>query len=251
MTSVMPGKRKKRSNVGHWREIDRARLLVRRILASQEEQRREISRELHDNIAQVLVAATSRLELAKRRAPSPMLRRELSKVTAELEEMLDSVGKLARQLRPGAIGTLGLTNALTKHAEAFAKRVRLSLDVDIAAPSAGLLDGEQSTNLFRIAQEALANIEHHSKATKASLKLHDGDGHLRLEISDNGRSFTPGHEDEAQADGHLGFTGMRERAAVLDGHLEVEAIPGNGTTIRAIIPLPGHNGNHSKKHHKL
>lgn len=247
MTPATSDQRKQRSNVGAWREIERARQLARSALASQERQRRLISRELHDNIAQVLVVATTHLEMAKRRARTPDLRRALSRVRTELDQTLDTVGDLARRLRVKTVDSDGLAVALAKHAQTFGRRARVALEVDIAAPSAGLLDGEQATNLFRIAQEALQNVEKHAEATEASLRLHDGDGTIRLEISDNGKSFAPGRAKRAEEDGHLGFTGMRERAAMLGGHLEVDAVPGNGTTVRAVIPLPTTNGKTTRK----
>lgn len=218
--------------------INRVKQLARHVLKSQEEQRRAISRELHDHITQVLVAAIHRLGTVEASVGNSALCGAISEVRADLDEMLDRVGVLARRLRPGAVECLGLIPALEKHAASFAEHARLSLAVEMSAPSAAHLDGERSIHLFRIAEEALANIEKHAGASEVALRLFEAGGRLRLEVSDNGRSFAAARETEAQGAGRLGLLGMRERAAMLGGRLEIEAVQGKGTTICASIPVP-------------
>jgi signal transduction histidine kinase len=96
-----------------------------------------------------------------------------------------------------------------------------------------------ATNFFRIVQEALNNIEKHARATEARISLLEEDKLLRLAIADNGRSFHPDHATAAQKNGHLGLVSMRERAEMLGGTLEIHAEPGNGTTVRAAVPVRG------------
>ena len=159
----------------------------------------------------------------------------------ELEQTLDAVGALSRSLRPVLLDRENLAEALERHAVAFRERVRVTLHVDCHAPAADHLDGERATNLFRIAQEALHNIEKHAQATEAQLKLLEHDGNICLEIADNGRSFHPDHAHEARKNGRLGLVSMRERAEMLGGTLEIKADPGNGTIVKAAVPV---NGNH-------
>ena len=227
-------------------EVHALRRLARDLLKVQEEQRHALSRELHDNIAQCLSAATNRIALARTLArtstSSRKLQRELADVRGVLEQTLDAVGVLSRSLRPVLLDCEGLADAIERHASAFRDRVKMALHVECHAPSAHHLDGERATSLFRIAQEALNNIEKHAQATEARLKLLEHNGNICLEISDNGRSFHPDHAAEAGKNGHIGLASMRERAEMLGGTLEIKADPGNGTTVKAAVPVNGNSG---------
>ena len=217
-------------------DLPALRLLARELLRVQEEQRHALSRELHDNIAQLLSATTTRIALARRNVRSNALRKELAEVRKALETVLQEVGDLSRSLRPSLLDQVGLPAAIEKHAAAFRERVKLDLTVECDVPSADELDGDRATNLFRIVQEALHNIEKHARATAARIHLLEDDKLLRLEIADNGCSFHPDRANEAQKNGHLGLVSMRERAEMLGGTLEIHAEPGNGTTVRAAVP---------------
>ena len=218
-------------------DLPALRLLARELLRLQEEQRNALSRELHDNIAQLLSATTTRIALARRNVRSNALRKELADVRNALETVLQEVGVLSRSLRPSTIDQMGLAAAIEKHAAAFRDRAKLELHVHIEAPSAETLDGAAATNLFRIVQEALNNIEKHARATEARISLLEEDKLLRLEIADNGRSFSPTHAATAQKNGSLGLFSMRERAEMLGGTFEIEAQHGNGTRVRAHVPI--------------
>lgn len=220
------------------KQIKELHQFARKLLITRDEQQRFISRELHDNVAQVLAAVTTRLELAGEEDLPAVVKRELEAARGDLLKMLDEVSALSRQLRPGQVELLGLATALERHAEAFRHRIKFNLHVDCCAAASDLLTGEQSAHLFRIAQEALANIEKHAAATAASLKLLYDKGEVRLEVADNGRSFDAAQVNEAQNAGRLGLLGMRERAHMLGGTLCIEAVPGNGTKVVAIVPVP-------------
>ena len=213
------------------------RVLAHELLRLQEEQRHTLSRELHDNIAQLLTVTTNRIALARSEATSKKMRRELAEVKNVAEQALQAVSNLSRNLRPALIDQMGLAAAIEKHAAAFRDRVKLELHVHIEAPSAETLDGASATNLFRIVQEALHNIEKHARATEARISLLEEDKLLRLEIADNGRSFSPTHAATAQKNGSLGLVSMRERAEMLGGTFEIEAQHGNGTRVRAAVPM--------------
>ena len=229
-------------------EFSSLRMLAQELLRLHEEQRHALSRELHDNIAQCLSAATNRIALMRSSTHSKKLQRELAELRGELEQTLDAVGALSRSLRPLLLERENLTDALQRHASAFRERVRMTLHVECQAPAADHLDGELATNLLRIAQEALHNIEKHAEATEARLKLLEQDGKICLEIADNGRSFHPDHAIEARKNGRLGLVSMRERAEMLGGKLEIHAQPGNGTVVKAAVPVNGNHGPHKHRH---
>lgn len=218
-------------------DLPALRLLARELLRLQEEQRHALSRELHDNIAQLLSATTNRLALARRIAGSKTLRKELAGVREMLETVLREIAELSHRLRPALLDHVGFAAALEKHAAAFRERVPLDLTVDCRLPAADRLDSERATNLFRIAQEALHNIEKHARATEARIVLLERRGNICLEIADNGCSFHPERATEAQRNGHLGLVGMRERAEMLGGMLEIDAQSGHGTVVRVSVPV--------------
>lgn len=223
-------------NAPNGTEASTLRLLAHELLRLQEEQRHTLSRELHDNVAQLLAATTNRIALVRNEAISKKLRRELAEAKGAAEQALQAVRELSLNLRPAMIDQTGLAAAIEKHAAAFRDRVKLDLHVHIEAPAAETLDGAAATNLFRIAQEALNNVEKHARATAAGLKLLERDGNICLEITDNGDSFHPERAVAAQKNGHLGLVNMRERAEMLGGSFEIHAQPGNGTTVRTTVP---------------
>ena len=219
---------------GHLREVE---ALAQNLIQAGERQQQTISRELHDNIAQVLAAASNRITLAKDEKIPAWLRQELLDLRDQLEGALQDVRTLARDLRPALLDHFGFAAALEKQADGFRQRSRITLDIRIEPDAVNFLHCENLTHLFRLAQEALQNIEEHSAATRAWFTLLQQDGALHLKISDDGRAFTPERVAEAQNDGHLGLLGIRERAELLGGLLLLEAVPGQGTTIHVKIPV--------------
>ena len=223
-------------------QVQELELLAKNLLQSQEAQQQSISRELHDNIAQVLSAITARISMAKDAAVSAWVRQELTDLREQLKAAIDDVRTLARDLRPPILDHNGFAAALEKHADAFRERTLMTLDLRIDPQAAGLLDCESLTHVFRLSQEALQNIEEHSQAKRAWLRIAQLDGHMHLEIGDNGNGFTEHRVKEAQRDGHLGLLGMRERAELLGGSFRLEAAPSQGTRIRVTVPRPGGDG---------
>jgi len=212
--------------------------LAQNLIKSGDQQQQGISRELHDNIAQILAAAVNRITLAKDEKIPAWLRQELLDLRDQLEGALHDILSLARDLRPALLDHFGFAAALEKHADAFRQRSRITLDVRIEPDAVHFLDYENLTHLFRLAQEALQNIEEHSAATRAWFTLTRDDGIMKLEIGDNGRAFTPERVTQAQRDGHLGLLGMRERAEILGGSLLLESVPDEGTIVRVEVPCP-------------
>lgn len=227
--------------------------LAHHLLELRQSEQQTISRELHDNIAQVLSAVTARLTLAEHEPIPAWLHQELHDLRDHIQGALADVRSLARELRPSLGDHNGFLGALEKHARAFRERTRIELELRLVPEAIHFLDRGELTHLFRLAQEALQNIEDHSGAQKAWVKICQNDGALHLEIGDDGCSFTPARVIEAQQDGHLGLLGMRERAELLGGEFRLEAAPDEGTVIRVTITQPGEKGRtkHSGDHDYL
>jgi signal transduction histidine kinase len=149
-----------------------------------------------------------------------------------LDETIQSVRKIATELRPGILDDLGLVAAVEWAAEEFQARTgtkcRVSLpDGDIA------MDPERATALFRIFQETLTNVARHANATEVNARLGKDNGDLFLEVHDNGQGID---EEELSAGRSLGIMGMRERALLLRGDFTIRGVPGKGTTVKVRIP---------------
>ena len=236
--TVLDRRRKKDFAAEAQSQIREFQALAQQLLEQREQEQQNLSRELHDNIAQILSAATTRISLAKDEPIPAWLRQELVDLRDQLKAALEDVRHLARDLRPSLLDHCGFAAALEKHAEAFRERTCMTLDLAVAPDAVSFLDHGDLTHLFRITQEALQNIEEHSGAKNAWINLHARDGTMLLEIGDDGCAFTPERVVEAQKDGHLGLLGMRERAELLGGEFVLEAIPGQGTVINITIPPP-------------
>jgi signal transduction histidine kinase len=219
-------------------QVSELETLVKQLLRSKEEQDQVLSRELHDNIAQVLNAATNRIALARDEKMPAWLRQELKELREHLQVALSDIRTLARDLRPALLDHFGFAAALKKHADDFRQRTRLTLDLDLQPEIVSFLDTNDLTHLFRLTQEALQNIEEHSRANRAWIRLQRNNGSIHLEIGDDGCSFTPERVTEAQGDGHLGLLSMRERAELLGGTFQLDGKPQRGTVIRVAIPSP-------------
>lgn len=213
--------------------------LLGRLVTAQEEERRSISRELHDRMGQQLAALmmglkTLGLESYGRRSALDTLR-QLEEMS---DELLREVQTLAWGLRPPALDDLGLETALSNYVEEWAERSRVPVDFHSAGFDGGRLPLTHETALYRIAQEALTNVAKHSGADRVSFILERRGDHVLAVVEDNGRGFDA--EAAMQAAGRsrrLGLLGMRERAALLGGTINVESATGAGTTLFVRIPF--------------
>ncbi len=207
---------------------------VTRIIAAQEEERKRIARELHDSTSQALTSLLIGLRSLADRHRSPDLRRQVDDLRGIVGQVLHDLHALARQLRPSVLDDLGLAAAIQRYVADC--RARSGLTIDLAMPDLNgeRLDPALETALYRIVQEALTNVIRHAHATTASIVIERRDGRLRAIIEDNGCGFDPA---ALRGDGDLGLNGIRERAALLNGHLIIESAPGNGTTLYVEFPL--------------
>ncbi len=208
---------------------ERLQSLSRRLLSVQEEERRALARELHDEIGQQLAALKLNLTALLRAAgPAPDPRRITDCI--EIADLtIERIRDTALNLRPSVLDDLGLTSALHWYARRQAQRAGCRIEVRAAVPP---LPGDFETSLFRIAQEAVNNAIRHGHAQNIDIALDMVEDATRLAIGDDGSGF-----DTAAHGGGMGLLGMRERAELLGGRLAVESHPGSGTRICAEIPL--------------
>lgn len=212
--------------------------LTQRVFDAQEEERGRVARELHDGISQILVGVRYALDNARRRLEKgdPKAAEPLGKGIASLGEAISEVRRISRDLRPGVLDDLGLGPAIKTLAEEFQLRTGIACYFEPVA-FRNRLDDEAKIALYRIAQEALTNVERHAKATRTEINLR---GHRRgatLSIRDNGQGIgrhAGSHESVASG---LGLRNMQERMEQLGGRLTIQASRGIGTNIEATVPL--------------
>jgi PAS domain S-box-containing protein len=213
---------------------EQLRNLAAHLLSVREEERARISREVHDELGQSLTAVKMDLAWLAVRLPQrngPMLKRIRS--TRQLaDSIIQSIRRISTELRP-AVLDLGLAAAVEWQVQEFQARsgvhctVRLLTREEVASNA--------STAMFRIFQETLTNVARHAKATRAEVVLQKQRDRLVLLIRDNGRGFDQADPSLSKS---LGLLGMRERAAILGGRVNISSAPGKGTTVTAWIPLP-------------
>jgi signal transduction histidine kinase len=213
--------------------------LLGRLVTAQEEERRRISRELHDRMGQQLAALMMGL---KTLGSESYGRRSALDTLRKLEEMSDELSRevhtLAWGLRPPALDDLGLETALYNYVEEWAERWRVPVDFHSAGFRGGRLPLTHETALYRIAQEALTNVAKHSGADRVSFILERRGDHVLAVIEDNGGGFDVEAALQPSAKGRrLGLLGMRERAALLGGTINVESAHGAGTTLFVRVPF--------------
>jgi len=214
------------------------RLLSRQLLSVQEEERKRISRELHDVVAQTLTGINVQLATLKAKPTlSPkVLARTITRTQQLVEQSVDIVHRFAGDLRPTVLDDLGLIPALHLLMKGFRQRtgIRVSLSASAAVEQ---VSGDKRIVLFRVAQEALANVARHAQASQAEVRIQKLDRAVCMKIKDNGRGFQEERVRRAKRRKRLGLLGMRERLEMVGGNIVIESVPGEGTTIQAQIPL--------------
>ena len=217
---------------------EQLRHLSHQLLSAQEEERKRISRELHDEIVQTLTGINVQLAGLKTDAKLGIkdLEKKITRTQRLVEESVQIVHQFARELRPSVLDDLGLIPALHSFVTAFAKRTRLRIHLRIFA-GIEQLDAAKRTVLFRVAQEALTNVARHAHATEVEMCLERKPRSVQMKIKDNGRSFQVEQTLDAKKNSRLGLLGMRERVEMVGGHFRVESVRGAGTTIDVQIPF--------------
>lgn len=217
--------------------------LLRRLVSSQELERRRIARDLHDQLGQRLTAL--RLKIASLKDTLPGAKDFLPRVQRlqEISEKLDAeVSFLAWELRPSALDDLGLTDAIGAFVNEWSKHYEIPADFYAANLGNERLNREAETHLYRISQEALNNIAKHANPSQVTAILERRGNNVILIIEDDGVGFDPVSERIPQESGKgLGLVGMRERAMLVGGNVEIESAPGKGTTIYVNVPFSDPN----------
>jgi signal transduction histidine kinase len=223
------------NNIRTWEHsLDQLRALAARLQTVREDERSRAAREIHDELGQVLTAIKLEFTALLQELPGdqePVSQRSQS-ILKLLDEAIQSIRRIATELRPGILDDLGLAAAVEWVAEEFQSRTGTKVHVSLPGTDIAI-DRERATALFRILQETLTNVARHANATEVSVRLAQEDGMLILEVRDNGKGI---REEELSANNSLGILGMRERAVLLGGELIISGVPGLGTTVRVQIP---------------
>jgi two-component system sensor histidine kinase UhpB len=229
-----------------------------RVLRAQEEERRRVALELHDQTGQSLTALALHAEVIAQRLAddtsdaATQARAQATRLAGLVQQTLVEVQTLSRQLRPSVLDDLGLAVALRWLAEDARERLKVDVQVEVRGDEeGGISDGvsarlseEVETALYRIAQESLTNAVRHGEARQVRVVLRQTATHVTLTLADNGHGFTPSTDDLSRPGGAawargrgLGLEGMRERARLLGGALTIRSRPGHGCLVRARVPL--------------
>jgi len=216
------------------------RFYVQQVTRSQEDERKRLARDLHDDVAPFLLLLTQRLDaIISNTKPkiSSSLKNKLEDLYTQATKALENLRRYAQDLRPGIIDDLGLLAALEWMAENLDKNYGIDTKVKVTGIERDLPD-EVQLLLFRIAQEALTNIRRHAEASEAWITLEFGDDKTVLTVKDNGKGFNlPPRIGDLANVRKLGILGMYERGRLLGGNLEVKSEPGKGTTIIMEAPV--------------
>jgi signal transduction histidine kinase len=216
------------------------RYYVQLITQAEEEERKRLARDLHDDISSSLLLLIRRLDSAipvgkARRTPS--YKATLEDLHRQAVEALEHVRRYVQDLRPRILDDLGLIASLEWMADDIQKHYPIRTSVSVTGRERPL-PAEVQLLLFRIAQEAISNVRRHAEATAVEISLDIGADAITMTVRDNGRGFeVPSRIEELASAGHLGIMGMAERAKLLNGSLEVRSSPGKGTEIVTGVPL--------------
>lgn len=221
------------------RRADQLSAVSRRLMTVQEEERVRIARELHDELGELLTAAKFELFPLLEDVALPESIARVQRVLALLDRTVESVRRIAYELRPPLLTEFGLASAIEVAVSAFQTRTGIECELSIRSPEA-LLDPERSTAVFRVVQEALTNVARHARATCVEIRLRQSPSEVLLEVRDNGRGITQAQLEDPRS---LGLLGMRERIAQFGGTIGIEGISGRGTIFTVHIPVQNTAGN--------
>ncbi len=214
----------------------RLRELSHQIIQVQEVERKRISRELHDVVAQSLVGINIHVSTLAREMKVELgsLQGRIASTQQVIEKAMDRVHQFAQELRPTSLDDIGLIPALQTSARTYMEQtgIRVSLKAFAGIEKAPEI---VRTAFYRIAQEALMNVAKHAKASAVEILIENSDGSISMEISDNGQGFELDEHQVWKKKGRLGLVGMRERAEMIVGDFSVSSAPGSPTTVRIVV----------------
>jgi signal transduction histidine kinase len=206
------------------------RQLSQRVVATQEEERKNLSRELHDHVAQVLTGL--RMELGRIERTTPSVSPAVAECKRLVDDMFGTVRNLALGLRPSMLDDFGLQAALEWHVRDFMRRYAIDVELRMEGEF-DTLPEKYRTCVYRIVQEAMTNCARHAQAKAIRVGSTTDGGQLRIWVTDDGRGLNP-----RQHPAGLGLRGIEERVKELQGNMTIDQEPSGGTTISVTIPLP-------------
>jgi two-component system sensor histidine kinase UhpB len=211
---------------------DERRRSGRLVLRAQEEERRRLARDLHDEVNQALTAILLRLQALSEDAPEP-LAPQIAALKTLVNQAMEELLRLARQLRPASLDDLGLIAAIEGQLARFSEQTGIQTALHSEGTPEAITE-DQQTVIYRVVQEALSNTAQHSAATYVDFELRVFPSHgVELRVRDNGKGFDAVNQAEG---GGIGLSGMAERARLVGGELTVTSSPGTGTRVRLYIP---------------
>jgi signal transduction histidine kinase len=217
-------------------ETSEVRHLLGRLVLVQEEERRRVARDVHDQLGQPMTALRMQMEvLGAKCASYPALMAEIGCTMQRAEELDGSIDFLTWELRPAALDRLGLSAALQDLVRAWSERFHTAGDYHACGTDGRSLPPDVAVNVYRIVQEALHNVQKHARATHVSVRFTVRGSTAAISVEDNGQGFTPGVEPTPQ-DG-LGLISMRERTRLIGGTIAIEAARGRGTSVVVTVPV--------------
>ena len=226
-----------RLEIAKCQKAERARhQLQQQLTSAEEDERRRISRELHDQVGQHLTAMMLDLKLLREHL-APAAQEKLQNLETNAEAMGREVHDLALRLRPTALDDLGLAKALGHHLAEWSSRTGVAVQYDRATPNAERFPPVVETAIYRLALEALNNVAKHAQARQVAVAIERCAGHVLVIIEDDGKGFDPEAPPPGDLTPRLGLRGMRERAMTCGGTLHIESKRNEGTTVFARIPI--------------
>jgi PAS domain S-box-containing protein len=212
------------------------RVLSRRRGQVQEEERKRLSRELHDHVGQLVTAAKINVQSARGETEGRDARAKLSKTARILENVLEQTRQISFALRPSILDDIGLAPAIRSMLNQAARATGITVNF-IADSTLSRADGESEIACYRVATEAVTNVVRHAKAREITIEMHNADSAIQLVVRDNGTGFEMRRMERAPVRDRLGVIGMRERATAVGGSFEINSKPGMGTEVTAEFPL--------------
>jgi signal transduction histidine kinase len=209
---------------------------ARQLLENQEKERRRIAANLHDTLGQNLLAIKNQTHLAMQSASDTTLQKRLDDISGTVLHALEEVRQITHDLRPYQLDRLGLSQAI----RSLVRKVSEGCPIELASHIDnidGFFPKDSEINIYRIVQEGINNVIKHSQATEAAVVLKVETGTLRISIRDNGRGLPPGQTTEDGSTSGFGISGIRERARIMKGQVEIDAAAGQGFNLKIEIPV--------------
>jgi signal transduction histidine kinase len=206
--------------------------LLQKTITAQEEERKRIARELHDQVAQSLASLMLELKYLEQTQERRLITESVKRLRSTLVNELEAIHHMAVELRPSVLDDMGITTALEMYADEFMAKYGIKAELYIYGLKDIRLESYIETSLYRIVQEALTNVARHSKADTVTVIIELINGEIRGILEDNGIGF----DMVAKTRNRLGIYGMEERTKLLGGEFKVESEPGQGTMVTFTIP---------------